>query len=122
MIVGCPDRDIIQEGDEEPTARLGVVYVYARVDGVFEEVQQIMCPLPQAQSAWGLSLSFDGQHLVIGSPDLDNQNLLDDGFDTGLAAVYELGMDGEFTTRTCDCSLWIAKKDDRFAYFGRNFR
>ncbi|MDG1837180.1 MAG: hypothetical protein P8I91_00070 [Phycisphaerales bacterium] len=115
LIVGCPDRDIIQEGDEEPTARLGVVYVYARVDGVFEEVQQIISPLPQAQSQWGLSLSFDGQHLVIGSPLWDNQNLLDDGFDTGLVAVYELGMDGTFTLGRVIAAS-DGEEDDGFAY------
>ena len=72
LIVGCPDQNIVQEGDDEPTSRLGVVYVYARVDvdgdGVFEfeEVQQILPPQPQSLSAWGSSMSFDGQHLVIG--------------------------------------------------------
>jgi hypothetical protein len=96
LIVGCPDRDIVQEGDDFPTAGLGVVYVYARVDGIFEEVQQILPPRPQTLSAWGASLSFDGQHLVIGERQWTNVNLAD-GSNVGLAAVYELGMDGTFT-------------------------
>ena len=114
LIVGCPGRDIVQEGDDDPTAGLGVVYVYTRVDGVFEEVQQILPPQPQALSAWGASMSFDGQHLVIGERQWTNVNL-PDGSNVGLAAVYELGMDGTFTLgRVIAASN--GEEDDGFAW------
>jgi hypothetical protein len=120
----------VQEGDDVPTAGHGVVYVYARVDvdgdGVFEfeEVQQILPPQPQTSSAWGASLSFDGQHLVIGARQWTNVNLAeyDDageqtafGSNVGLAAVYELGMDGTFTLGRVIAAA-DGEVDDGFAY------
>jgi len=124
LIVGCPERDIVQEGDDDPTAGLGVVYVYTRVDGAFEEVQQILPPQPQLLSAWGASMSFDGQHLVIGERQWTNANLeeYDDageqtafGSNVGLAAVYELGMDGTFTLGRVIAAA-DGEVDDGFAY------
>jgi hypothetical protein len=96
LVIGAPDSDVVLVEGEDPTPNIGLAYVYARVGGVFEQVQQILPPDPQVSGAWSVALSFDGMLLAIGARQWTNAELAD-GLNAGQVALYELGMDDQFT-------------------------
>ncbi len=79
------------EGEDAKT-NIGQVYVFKWDGDSFEEVQQILPPIMESQMAWGFSVDFDGEHLVIGSNGWQNNG----EESTGAAAVYDYGPDGQF--------------------------
>ncbi len=79
------------EGEDAKT-NIGQVYVFKWDGDSFEEVQQILPPIMESHMAWGVSVDFDGEHLVIGSNGWQNNG----EESTGAAAVYDYGPDGQF--------------------------
>ncbi|WP_026452457.1 T9SS type A sorting domain-containing protein [Aequorivita capsosiphonis] len=45
----------------------GSVYVFTKVNGVWEETQKIMSPNPQANNIFGIGVSISGDQLLIGA-------------------------------------------------------
>ena len=77
---------------EDVIQNRGIVYVFKWNGSAYQEVQQIDPPLIETGIAWGVSIDFDGSHLVIGGNGWQNNG----EFGTGAAAAYEYGPDGEF--------------------------
>lgn len=78
------------EGDDV-VQNIGIVYVFEWDGSAYQEIQQIDPPLVATGIAWGVSIDFDGSHVVIGGNGWQNGV-----FGTGAAGAYEYGPDGEF--------------------------
>lgn len=77
----------------DPVAYSGAAVVFDDVDGAFTETQRIYPPIDHVNSGWGVGLDFDGSVLVIGANQWDDVGTLN----SGAAAIYERGLDGQFS-------------------------
>ncbi len=50
----------------------GSVYVFTKVNGIWEETQKIMSPNPQANDAFGIGVSISGDQMLIGAQGVNN--------------------------------------------------
>ena len=82
----------VQGEGEDAVSNLGVVYVFKWTDGSFAQVDELYPPLAESGIAWGVSVDFDGVHLVVGGNGWQNEG----EFGTGSAGVYEVNPSGEF--------------------------
>ncbi len=64
----------------------GSVYVFTKVNGVWEETQKIMSPNPQANDVFGIGVSIAGDQLLIGAQGVNNSR--------GAAYVYNKNANG----------------------------
>lgn len=81
-----------QAHEDGVISNTGLVHVFKWDGAEYQEVQQLFPPLMEINIAWGVSIDFDGSHLVIGGNGWQNNGEIG----TGAAAVYEYDLSSSF--------------------------